>query len=203
MITAQVSMFAYYAAQVILYLLIVLSFFTITFFFERLIFFRRYLIRDDEALLDAIEKASTLDMVRDALAKNRGAEPELILKALGGTIKSKEEFSERATSYIIIGKRDWDKFSGFLGSVGSNAPFVGLLGTVLGIMKSFADLGANTKGGPQIVMGGISEALIATAVGLGVAIPAIVFFNICKSRVKRSVSTVESVVSMINSKGLF
>ena len=68
----------------------------------------------------------------------------------------------------------------FLGTLGSNAPFVGLFGTVLGIIKAFHDLGAvNVKGAAvqQTVMAGISEALVATAVGLAVAIPAVVAYN--------------------------
>ena len=54
----------------------------------------------------------------------------------------------------------------FLGTLGSNAPFIGLFGTVLGIIKAFHDLAGNQAGGIQVVMAGISEALVATAVGL-------------------------------------
>ena len=67
------------------------------------------------------------------------------------------------------------------GTLGNNAPFVGLFGTVLGIIKAFHDLGATGAKGAaiqQTVMAGISEALVATAVGLAVAIPAVVAFNV-------------------------
>lgn len=76
----------------------------------------------------------------------------------------------------------------FLGTIGSNTPFIGLLGTVLGIIKAFHDLARDTQGGPSVVMAGIAEALVATAVGLLVAIPAVVFFNYFKSRQKRILS---------------
>lgn len=64
-----------------------------------------------------------------------------------------------------------------LGTLGSNAPFVGLFGTVLGIIHAFHNLAMNTKGGPATVMAGISEALVATALGLFVAIPAVAAYN--------------------------
>jgi biopolymer transport protein ExbB len=71
----------------------------------------------------------------------------------------------------------------FLGTVGSNAPFVGLLGTVIGVVGAFEELGKGTdlassmQLAPERVMSTIAEALVATAVGLVVAIPAVAFFN--------------------------
>ena len=72
---------------------------------------------------------------------------------------------------------DIEKNLGLLGTLGNNAPFIGLFGTVLGIIKAFADLSRNQAGGASAVMAGISEALVATAVGLMVAIPAVIAFN--------------------------
>jgi biopolymer transport protein ExbB len=70
----------------------------------------------------------------------------------------------------------------FLGTVGNNAPFVGLLGTVIGVLGAFEELGkvnaANAAQlAPERVMGTIAEALVATAIGLLVAIPAVAVFN--------------------------
>ncbi|MCA9542057.1 MAG: MotA/TolQ/ExbB proton channel family protein [Myxococcales bacterium] len=65
----------------------------------------------------------------------------------------------------------------FLASVGSNAPFIGLFGTVLGIIRAFHDLSGDLSGGANVVMSGISEALVATAVGIFVAIPALAAYN--------------------------
>ncbi len=79
----------------------------------------------------------------------------------------------------------------FLATLGSNAPFIGLFGTVLGIIKAFHDLSASQAGGPSVVMGSISEALVATAVGLMVAIPAVVAFNVFSRRVKTKMVQVE------------
>ncbi len=73
---------------------------------------------------------------------------------------------------------------GLVATVGSTAPFVGLLGTVIGIINSFQGLAGDGGGGLSSVAGGISEALIATAVGLLVAIPAVAAFNYFNSRVE-------------------
>lgn len=72
-----------------------------------------------------------------------------------------------------------------LGTIGSIAPFVGLFGTVIGIVKAFRDISVNVGGGPELVAGGIAEALITTATGLLVAIPAIVAYNYFVTRLRR------------------
>jgi len=72
----------------------------------------------------------------------------------------------------------------WLATVGSTAPFVGLLGTVVGIINSFQGLSSDGGGGLSSVAGGISEALVATAVGLLVAIPAVMMFNAFNARVE-------------------
>jgi biopolymer transport protein ExbB/TolQ len=72
-----------------------------------------------------------------------------------------------------------------LGTVGSTAPFVGLLGTVIGIVKAFRDIAVNVGGGPEVVSAGIAEALITTAAGLVVAIPAVIAYNYFVHQVHR------------------
>jgi biopolymer transport protein ExbB/TolQ len=70
-----------------------------------------------------------------------------------------------------------------LGTVASSAPFIGLLGTVVGIIKSFESMAIEGTGGFSVVAAGISEALVATALGLGVAIIALIFYNYFQTRV--------------------
>ena len=72
-----------------------------------------------------------------------------------------------------------------LGTMGNASPFIGLFGTVLGIIKAFQDLALADKAGPQVVMAGISAALLATALGLLVAIPAVIAYNYFSLRVAR------------------
>ncbi len=95
------------------------------------------------------------------------------------------------TSYTLIEKPHLEKYLNFLATVGSNAPFVGLLGTVMGIMKAFNDLAQNSAAGNEVVMMGIAHALIATAIGLFVAIPAVIGFNYYSKMVKDTVQTIE------------
>jgi biopolymer transport protein ExbB len=72
-----------------------------------------------------------------------------------------------------------------LGTVGSSAPFIGLFGTVVGIVKAFHNMALMGSGGFSVVAAGISEALIATALGLIVAIIAVIFYNYFQTRIER------------------
>jgi biopolymer transport protein ExbB len=87
----------------------------------------------------------------------------------------------------------------FLGTLGSNAPFIGLFGTVLGVIKAFHDL-AGSKEGADAAMAGLSEALIATAVGLIVAIPALMAFNFLNKRVGDIEADTDSLVQLVTSR---
>ncbi len=91
----------------------------------------------------------------------------------------------------------------FLGTLGNNAPFVGLFGTVIGVIQAFNHLGVQTggtgaaAGASQAVMAGIAEALIATAVGIGVALPAVVFYNHFQRRIARLLAGTEALTSVV------
>ncbi len=78
-----------------------------------------------------------------------------------------------------------EKYTGWLASTASAAPFVGLFGTVWGIMNSFQNIGATGAANLAVVAPGISEALITTATGIGVAIPAVIGFNYFAGQIKR------------------
>jgi biopolymer transport protein ExbB len=90
-----------------------------------------------------------------------------------------------------------ERFLVILGTLGNNAPFIGLFGTVLGIIKAFHDLGRNQSGGASAVMAGISEALVATAIGLMVAIPAVVAYNAFQRAVRAQVARSDQVAHVI------
>jgi biopolymer transport protein ExbB/TolQ len=74
---------------------------------------------------------------------------------------------------------------GFLSTMGSVSPFIGLFGTVVGVIRAFAALGAGADTGTAAVMAGIAEALVATAAGLFVAVPAVIFYNAFVRALKR------------------
>lgn len=84
---------------------------------------------------------------------------------------------------------------GIVGTIGNIAPFIGLLGTVLGIIRAFRDIGEVGAAGPAVVATGISEALVATAAGLFVAITAVIVYNlfvIWQGRILRRAEVVAS-----------
>jgi biopolymer transport protein ExbB/TolQ len=92
---------------------------------------------------------------------------------------------------------------GVLGTIGSIAPFVGLFGTVIGIIRAFSDLAEETGGGPSVVAAGVSEALVATAAGLFVAIPAVIAYNFFVRSVRRQTLELETLAAeFIESLGL-
>jgi biopolymer transport protein ExbB len=87
--------------------------------------------------------------------------------------------TERAEAVSALRRGIW-----VIGTVGSLAPFVGLFGTVIGVIRAFADMATHGTGGFAVVANGIAEALIATALGLGVAIVALALFNYLQVRVQ-------------------
>lgn len=107
-----------------------------------------------------------------------------------------------AVEEVLIGKRIAEKFGMesrlvILGTLGNNAPFIGLFGTVLGIIKAFHDLSVAQNPNPSVVMSGVSEALVATAVGLIVAIPAVIAYNYFQRRVKEFVTQMDAASKML------
>jgi biopolymer transport protein ExbB/TolQ len=96
---------------------------------------------------------------------------------------SKEEVSEKLQRRLTETNSSLKKNLWILGTIGSSAPFVGLFGTVLGIMDSFRSIGESGKSGFTVVAAGISESLIATASGIIVAVIAVIFYNYFQTRV--------------------
>ncbi|MDH5671486.1 MAG: MotA/TolQ/ExbB proton channel family protein [Myxococcales bacterium] len=88
-------------------------------------------------------------------------------------------------------RQRFERSLGFMGTLGSNAPFIGLLGTVIGIIVAFQQLAEHPSGGMDVVGPGIAEALVATAVGLLIAIPAVIAFNTLRSAVDDRLSNTE------------
>jgi len=104
------------------------------------------------------------------------------------------EMDKMVAGYIEQRKLKMEKYIGILGTIGSNAPFIGLLGTVLGIIRAFHNMSVEGLGASMDnISAGISEALVATAIGLVVAVPAVIFFNILNKRISVLVKRAQSV----------
>ncbi len=164
----------------ILYLLIGLSFASVAVMLERFAYFGLRGIAGVDELAGKL-RGGELGAVRTQLAQARGMEGEVLVSAIDAAPRGPEAVQEIIAGGIVRQRMHYERFLAFLGTLGNNAPFIGLLGTVLGIIRAFQDLAAASPGqaaqGPQTVMAGISQALVATAVGLFVALPAVVAFN--------------------------
>jgi biopolymer transport protein ExbB len=120
------------------------------------------------------------------------------LVGLSEMTRGREAAAEAMASAKSRERLNLEKRLGILGTLGNNAPFIGLFGTVLGIIKAFADLAQNQgSGGAAVVMKGISEALVATAMGLLVAIPAVIAFNVFKGKVKDAVTNTQLLSRLV------
>lgn len=108
------------------------------------------------------------------------------------------EAMDRAAQRALQRKIDkLERRTPMLGTIASTAPFVGLLGTVIGIIKAFQSIAVTKGGGPEVVAGGVAEALITTAFGLFVAIPAVMGYNHLVHRVQRLALEVQVSISEI------
>jgi biopolymer transport protein ExbB len=175
----------------VLYLLLVLSVASIGVMLERWIFYMRHKI-DVLAVRDALTRHLDRGDFAGAVAlldKRDALETNVVLEGLRAYEKGPESVEDLIAGALGHEKTRYEKRLNFLATLASNAPYIGLFGTVLGIVRSFRDLAANMAEASSAVMAGIAEALIATAVGLLVAIPAVIAFNVFKGRVKDSVTS--------------
>jgi biopolymer transport protein ExbB/TolQ len=182
------------AATGILYLLLALSAIQVAILVERGIVFarsradRRRLAQHSRALAEG--RLADLDL-RDAVSLEERALAAGVARAHDGP----EAVDEIVRSQIADGKFAYEKRLSFLATLGNNAPFIGLLGTVLGIMHAFAHLSTTSGQVSTEVMAGISEALVSTGVGLFVALPAVIAFNWFQRSLKGRVVAAESLTS--------
>jgi len=191
-------------AQWVLYLLVILSVISVALMFERALFFRsattglgvfRAQIRESAAQgrWDDARKAA-LERLKVSTGDLETGVASALLQAAAGT--SPDVLTELAQDAVLRAKIKWEKNLAMLATIGSNAPFIGLFGTVLGIIKAFHDL-SQTNTGVQTISSGISEALVATAIGILVAIPAVVAFNLFQRRVKTALTEAEALKSFL------
>lgn len=198
-IVESLKQMAFAGGEWVLWVLVVCSIGSIGIIIERILYFQKS--RTD--IIDFVSKLSAkLDSgdVEGAvsLAKfTKGIEAKVALAGLENFNKGHLTVEE-----IMIGKRLSEKLVlernlMILGTLGNNAPFIGLFGTVLGIIKAFNDLAVSGTTGPSVVMRGISEALVATAVGLFVAIPAVIAYNYFQRKVKEFNSNSDTIARFI------
>jgi biopolymer transport protein ExbB/biopolymer transport protein TolQ len=171
----------------VLYLLAFLSMLSFTIMAERFFFFRKHR-GDVEELgkrLSAELSKGDLGSAAQMLNASRTIEGQVAVEALRWAYAGPEAVADAVDAELARRKKDLEAGTNFLGTVGNNSPFVGLFGTVLGVIIAFEALGkaGGNASAMGSVMAGIAEALVATGVGLFVALPAVVAYNIVQKRI--------------------
>lgn len=197
MLTERLFTIAQGGAEAILWLLLLLSVVSIGLILERWLTLRQVTSRSKrvKARMKEVLQSNSLDELED-IGKDRDS---LEGRAMSYGLRHVREVGtqglpEIINSFALLERPQLERSLSFLATIGSNAPFIGLLGTVLGIMKAFRDLSQNAAAhGNEAVMLGIAEALVATAVGLLVAIPAVVAYNAFQKQVRGSLQSLETV----------
>lgn len=195
MITEKFFVIASFGHQATMWILILLSVLSVAFIIERWISLGQVKKTSDGIRLRLTKALQSLSLqdIEDIARERDSFEGQ----ALAQGLKHAKEFGaegleEVFNSYAQLERPDLEKRLNFLATVGSNAPFIGLLGTVFGIMDAFRGL-ATSQGEIQAVLIGISQALVATATGLMVAIPAVIAFNFFQKRVRHIIQGLEIV----------
>jgi biopolymer transport protein ExbB/TolQ len=179
-----------------MYILIGLSVWSIGIMIERYIYFKRRTDDIDQLGKGLLGRLRDGDVqgASDLLAKGKSVEAEVIRGILPWMEGGPDAVEEAMDAELRKHKSELERGMTAMGTLGNNAPFVGLLGTVLGVIVAFHHLGAGqNKEAMAHVMVGIAEALIATAVGLFVALPAVVAYNV----MAKKVSDVENNVAIL------
>jgi biopolymer transport protein ExbB len=192
----------------VLYFLGILSIITVALCVERGLFYRtvRGDIKKLVADLDGRLSRGEFEEARADLAASRSVAASIALAGLRLAPRGAVAAEHGMNSAQAIERSRLERWLAYMGTVGNNAPFVGLFGTVIGVIHAFEELGKNTgqaaaaaasQVASQEVMGAVAEALVATAVGILVALPAVAFFNYFQRKVTAILSESEALSSLV------
>ncbi len=188
-------------ADWVLWLLLGLLLIAIVVMVERGIFFSKH--RVDAVALSkqviAAVREGGPQKAREQIKGLGGMTGGVLHAALDAWDDGVESVEEVVQAAIARERTLYDRWLPVLGTLGNSAPFIGLFGTVIGILTAFAALGSGLEGAELKgqVMSQIGEALVATAIGLGVAIPSVIAFNVFKNRIKVISAETESVARLL------
>ena len=201
-LTEVVIRFTHLGSEWVMWVLVVLSVISVTVMVERALFFRRHRV-DSDQLTTALERhlrAGDLSGAARLVDDSPSIECVVAAAGLNYYSRSVNAVSEAMQSAKAREKLKLEAYLSVLATLGNNAPFIGLLGTVLGIIKASQDLAtaqAAKQVGTAAVMSGVFEALVATAVGLFVAIPAVIAYNYFQRRVRAALGRVDSIAHLM------
>ncbi len=178
--------FAHLGAVWVMWLLVALSVLSIGVMIDRWLWFRGR-DTDTSAFAPALRAAYRGGNVEDFAGRHKtspGIPVQVALAGLRERAHGPDATAEAMHAERARWKKEAEKNLIVLGTLGNNVPFIGLFGTVLGIIKAFEELGVNASDSETQVMTDLAEALVATAVGLLVAIPAVIAYNYFQRRLK-------------------
>ena len=163
--------------------------------FERLFALRRSRIIPEKFIIEVSDLVRQQRM-EDAMTQcrlNNSSIARVLMAGISRHHKSRQQVKEAIEDVGRLEAANLERFLTILGTIAGIAPLLGLLGTVTGMIKAFNVISHAGIGNPQMLAGGISEALITTATGLTVAIPAFVFYKLLRSRVDKRILRMERV----------
>jgi biopolymer transport protein ExbB len=169
-----------------MWLLLALSIVGLAVVIERLVFFASQ-HGDTKGLLRAIGQKIAGDDIDGAIKvcrSQRGMLPRILEFGLQRGEKNRADITDALSIALMEHLNALERNLGIIGTIAVIAPFVGLFGTVLGIIRAFQDIALKGNSTPAVVAAGVSEALVTTATGLIIAVIAVVFFNYFKTRIK-------------------
>jgi biopolymer transport protein ExbB len=193
----------YLGAEWVMWLLVGLSLLSVTVMVERTLFMlvRRVNFNGLSADLKTALSGGDVDGALRMVAGRRPIECQVLAAGLAEVGRGAHAVSEAMLSAKARERLKLERYLPVLGTLGNNAPFIGLFGTVLGIIKAAHDMTAQaqapSQGAANAVMAGVFEALVATAVGLFVAIPAVVAYNIFQRRVRSALGRVDVLAHLL------
>jgi biopolymer transport protein ExbB len=202
MLTELFLKIAFVGSEWVLWVLLFISFISVATVVDRILYYRSRRV-DAESLalqMDQLLRAGNVRAAYDLVSENDSMECTVLTAGLVAASRGPEACSEAMLAAKAQLKPLVEARLNILGTIGSNAPYVGLLGTVLGIIKAAHDLTGDTVSGsadPTAVMGGVFEALIATAFGLFVAIPAVIAFNLFQRKVKTILAQTDALAHQL------
>lgn len=182
-----------FEAEWVLWLLIALSLISVVVMVERIWFFYQHSI-DTVAVRDILKKHLSKGEFTKAARFLEGydsLETNVVLAGLREYSKGPDSVEEALAGAGAMEVQRFQKRLSFLATIGSNAPFIGLFGTVLGVIDAFGELGEDFSAGGGGLMDGISEALVATGIGLLVAIPAVIAYNTFSAKLKSNIASTD------------
>lgn len=185
-----------------MYVLILCSVLSIAIIIERLIYYHRHSRVRREDFMTDIKTQLDRDNMRHATSMCIGmckdaATPFASVVCAGLTAygRGEKEISSNMERSIVIETNMLSRFTTIVGTIGSTAVYIGLFGTVLGIIRAFHDISKTGSGGISVVISGISEALICTAAGLCVAVPAVIAYNYFIKKIDNFITDMELCAS--------